>query len=387
MHTYSATDPGAGDISYQDTRRYGWMIATFFPLVPLLCIGLILYSGLEWTMWIPLLLIYTLVPLLDYWLGEDERNPPEQIVPQLEADRYYRYLTFAAVPMHFITLIAAAWYVGSHEIALSGFLALVFTTGVVNGMAINTGHELGHKNTALEKNLTKIVLAVSVYPHFNIEHNAGHHVQVATPEDSASSRFGEGIYRFAMREIPGGIRRGWRLEKQRLARLDKKLWSFSNSILQSLTISIVLYGLLTAFFGVMALLFLLLQAPVAWFQLTGANYVEHYGLLRQKLPDGRYEVCQPRHSWNANHVASNILLFHLERHSDHHYHATRRYQSLRHFDDAPQLPSGYVGMFLLAYVPFFWRKVMDPRTLALVGGDLGKLNVDPKLLARQSARS
>ncbi len=380
MHTYSVTLPGQGEINYQDTRRYGWMIATFFPLVPLLSIGLVMLSGREWTLWIPLLLIYTLVPLLDFWLGEDERNPPEQIVPQLEDDRYYRYLTFAAVPMFFITLITVAWFVGTHDVGWSGFAALVITTGVVNGMAINTGHELGHKKPRLEKNLAKMVLAVPVYPHFNVEHNAGHHVQVATPEDSASSRFGESIYRFARREIPGGIRRGWQLEKRRLAQLGRKPWSISNNILQSLAMSVALYGLLAGFFGWFALAFLLLQAPIAWFQLTGANYVEHYGLLREKLPDGRYETCQPRHSWNANHVASNILLFHLQRHSDHHYHASRRYQSLRHFDDAPQLPSGYVGMLLLADVPILWHKVIDPKTLALVDGDLSKLNVDPSIL-------
>ena len=377
MRSYSVSLAGKREIKYQDTRRYGWMIATVFPLLPLLSIALLMLSGRQWTMWIPLLSIYTLVPLLDFWLGEDERNPPEQIVPQLEDDRYYRYLTFAAVPMYFITLITGAWFMGSHDVGWSGFAALVLTTGLVNGMAINTGHELGHKKTALEKNLAKIVLAVPVYPHFNSEHNAGHHVQVATPEDSASSRFGESIYRFARREIPGGIRRGWRLEKQRLARLGAQPWSFDNNILQSLAMSVVLYGLLAAYFGWFALAFLLLQAPVAWFQLTGANYVEHYGLLREKLPDGKYVACQPKHSWNANHVASNILLFHLERHSDHHYHASRRYQALRHFDDAPQLPSGYFGMFLLAYVPFLWRKVIDPKTLALVDGDLGKLNVDP----------
>ena len=327
-----------------------------------------------------MLLIDRLVRQVDFWLGEDERNPPEQIVPQLEDDRYYRYLTFAAVPMFFIALITVAWFVGTHDVGWSGFAALVITTGVVNGMAINTGHELGHKKPRLEKNLAKMVLAVPVYPHFNVEHNAGHHAQVATPEDSASSRFGESIYRFARREIPGGIRRGWQLEKRRLAQLGRKPWSLSNNILQSLAMSVALYGLLAGFFGWFALAFLLLQAPIAWFQLTGANYVEHYGLLREKLPDGRYEACQPRHSWNANHVASNILLFHLQRHSDHHYHAARRYQSLRHFDDAPQLPSGYVGMLLLADVPILWHKVIDPKTLALVDGDLSKLNVDPSIL-------
>ncbi len=374
MRTYTITHPEHGLLSYQDSRRYDWMIASFFPLVPLLGIALVLISDLEWTIWIPVLLIYTLVPFLDHYLGEDERNPPEQIVPQLEEDRYYRYLTYAAVSMHFITLIGVVWFISAVGTGWFGFLGLVLTTGLVNGMAINTGHELGHKNTALEKNLAKIILVVPAYAHFNIEHNSGHHAQVATPEDSASARYGESIYRFAMREIPGGKRRGWSLEKNRLARKNKSPWTVQNIILQSLTVSAVLYGLLTWFFGPLALLFLLLQAPVAWFQLTGANYVEHYGLLRQKLPDGHYEMCQPRHSWNANHVASNILLFHLERHSDHHHQATRRYQSLRHLDDAPQLPSGYVGMFLVAYLPWLWHKIMDPKVLALADGDMSRIN-------------
>jgi alkane 1-monooxygenase len=202
---------------------------------------------------------------------------------------------------------------------------------------------------------------------------------VATPEDSASARFGESIYRFATREIPGGVRRAWRLEKKRLARGGHGLWSWRNEILQSYAVSVVLYGGLLFAFGPAILPFLLIQAAYAWWQLTSANYVEHYGLLRVKRPNGRYERCLPRHSWNANHLASNILTFHLERHSDHHAHASRRYQSLRHYDDVPQLPQGYFGMFLLSYVPPLWFRVMDPRVLALVDGDLERTNLDPSL--------
>jgi alkane 1-monooxygenase len=135
-----------------------------------------------------------------------------------------------------------------------------------------------------------------------------------------------------------------------------------------------LYGGLVLAFGAVILPYLLIQTAFAWWQLTSANYVEHYGLLRQKSPDGRYERCQPHHSWNANHTASNLVLFHLERHSDHHAFAARRYQSLRHYDNVPQLPSGYFGMFLLAYVPPLWRRVMDPKVLALVDGDLNRAN-------------
>ena len=218
------------------------------------------------------------------------------------------------------------------------------------------------------------MLAVPFYGHFTVEHNAGHHTEVATPEDSASARFGESIYQFVLREVPGGLKRAWRLEGKRLQRRGSGTWSRHNEILQSYVISVVLYVGLMAVFGIGILPFLLLQAAYAWWQLTSANYIEHYGLLREKLPNGRYERCQPRHSWNANHIASNLVTFHLERHSDHHTHAARHYQSLRHFDDVPQLPSGYFGMFLLSYVPFLWRRVMDPKVLELAGGDLERVN-------------
>jgi alkane 1-monooxygenase len=178
-----------------------------------------------------------------------------------------------------------------------------------------------------------------------------------------------------LREIPGGLRRGWRLECERLRRSGRAAWNWRNEILQSWAVSLVLYGSLIYAFGAAILPFLLLQAAWGWWQLTSANYVEHYGLLRAKGPDGRYERCQPWHSWNANHTASNLVMFHLQRHSDHHAWAARHYQSLRHFDDVPQLPSGYFGMFLLAYLPPLWRKVMDPKVLALVDGDLSRVNM------------
>ena len=117
-------------------------------------------------------------------------------------------------------------------------------------------------------------------------------------------------------------------------------------------------------FGLAVLPYLLLQMVIGFPLLEVVNYLEHYGLLRQKRPDGRYERTRPEHSWNSNNVASNVLLYHLQRHSDHHANPTRRFQALRHFDEAPQLPTGYAGMILLALVPPLWRRVMDPRLIA-----------------------
>lgn len=377
MKTFTYDDPALGRMQYSDRKRHLWLFSVFIPLIPFAGMGLMNWSGQEWMLWIPLVFLYLVIPLLDHLFPNDRSNPPEQVVPQLEADLYYRVLNHITVPLHFLVLVAGAWFVANNDLGWSGLLALSLTVGAISGFGINTGHELGHKKEVADRLAARLVLAVPFYGHFSSEHNAGHHAQVATPEDSASARFGESIYRFVLREIPGGLKRGWRLESRRLERRGFGTWSWRNEILQSYAISAGLYGGLLMAFGMVILPFLLIQTAFAWWQLTSANYIEHYGLLREKGPDGRYERCQPHHSWNANHIASNLLTFHLERHSDHHAYAARRYQSLRNFEDVPQLPSGYFGMFLLAYVPPLWRKVMDSRVLALVDGDLDRVNRGP----------
>ena len=174
---------------------------------------------------------------------------------------------------------------------------------------------------------------------------------------------GESIYRFALREIPGAALRGWRLERERLRRKGLPFWSLHNDLLQGYAITLAVALILVWQFGWIMIPFLIVHHPVGWLQLTFANYVEHYGLLRGKLKSGRYEPCQPRHSWNTNHIVSNLMLFHLQRHSDHHANPLRPYQALRNFDDLPRLPSGYPGSFVLAAVPPLWFGVMDPKVL------------------------
>jgi len=389
--TYVLDHPEKGRIEYRDKKRYLWMSSLFMPLFPML--GIIGYFafGTQWALLVPVVFTYAVIPFLDYLIGSDENNPPEEIVPQLEDDKYYRVLTWLTVPMHFIVLIAIATFVGTQDLTLWSVLLLAVTAGMYSGLGINTAHELGHKKPELERLLAKIVLAVPTYGHFCIEHNRGHHRDVATPEDPASSRMGESIYKFVWREIPGAWRRGWEVEKERLARLGKSEWSLENDILQSYAISAVLQGGLIIAFGWIMVPFLLIHNFWAWFQLTSANYIEHYGLKREKEANGRYERCQPYHSWNANYIFSNIALFHLERHSDHHANPTRRYQSLRNFDGLPELPNGYYGMYMIAYIPWLWYKVMDKRVLALphINGDLDKVNIDPdrydEIMARYGA--
>jgi len=379
MKGYTGTLPNGEAIHYVDKKRWLWSLSVLYPLQPFLGIWLHAETGNEAWLLFPLFLGYVVAPFQDWLLGEDENNPPEEVVLQLDRDRYYRFLTYAVVPLHFVSLFGAAWWAGTQDLSWWAFIGLAVVAGITSGLGINTGHELGHKKSAFERNLAKIVLAVPVYGHFWIEHNRGHHRDVSTPDDPASSRMGESIYKFALREVPGAFRRAWAIEKDRLERRGKSAWHSDNQILQSMALSLAIQlGLLIAF-GWLMIPFLILHNIFAWWQLTSANYVEHYGLLRLREANGRFERCQPWHSWNSNHIYSNLVLFHLERHSDHHAHPLRRYQSLRHFDDLPTLPSGYFGSYLLAYVPWIWYRVMDKRLLALphIQGDLNKVNIDP----------
>ncbi len=388
MSTYSLQHPQEGALVYQDRKRYLWLASLLYPLLALSGIGLYLLFASEWLLLAPLLGLYGGVSLLDWLLGEDRNNPPEALVPQLEEDAYYRWLPILTVPLHIVVLVLIAWFVASHALSLPGMLVLALSAGLYSGLGINTAHELGHKKPALERWMARIVLAVSGYGHFCVEHNRGHHRHVATPEDPASSRMGESIYRFALREIPGAFRRGWAAEKERLARQGRPVWHPSNEVLQSYALTLLLQGGLVVAFGWVMLPFLAIQNFFAWWQLTSANYIEHYGLLRAKRANGSYEHCQPYHSWNADYIASNLLLYHLERHSDHHAHPTRRYQCLRSFDDLPTLPNGYFGMFIVALLPPLWYALMDRRLVNLphIAGDFSKISVEPSRRAALQAR-
>jgi alkane 1-monooxygenase len=211
-------------------------------------------------------------------------------------------------------------------------------------------------------------------------------VRVATPEDPASARMGESFWTFLPRTVKGSLLSAWELEGEWLERHGRSTWSIHNNALNAWAMTVVLFGGLTAAFGVRVLPFLVIQMVIGFPLLEVVNYLEHYGLARQKRPDGRYERTGPEHSWNSNNVASNVLLYHLQRHSDHHANPTRRFQALRHFDQAPQLPTGYAGMILLALIPPLWRRVMDERLLGYYGGDVTRANIEPRARRRVLAR-
>ncbi|TXH04360.1 MAG: alkane 1-monooxygenase [Nevskiaceae bacterium] len=380
--------PNAGGESWSDGKRWLWLLSPALPVIGLGSVLAVMVGAPAAILWALPVIFYGLVPFLDWWIGEDSVNAPESAVAALNSDRYYLRIVYAYIPSQYLATIFGAWLAVNGHLGVGGILGLIVTVGIVNGVAINTAHELGHKTQALERWLAKITLAPVAYGHFFVEHNRGHHVRVATPEDPASSKMGETFWQFLPRTVIGSAQSAWHIEGERLARQKKPVWSVHNENLQAWAMTVVFFGALTMWLGPWALAFLVVQAAFGASLLEVVNYLEHYGLVRQKQADGRYERCQPRHSWNSNHVVTNLFLYQLQRHSDHHANPTRRYQALRHFDGSPQLPSGYAAMILIAYIPSLWFRIMDPKVVKHHGGDLTKANLYPprreELLARWS---
>ncbi|OQS16059.1 alkane 1-monooxygenase, partial [Nocardia donostiensis] len=277
-----------------------------------------LHTGMAVFWWLGPIIVLIVIPLLDILIGDDGSNPRDEDYETLSNDRYYRWCTYLFLPIQLAGLCAAAALWGGTELRLIDKIGLATTLGLVSGIGINAAHELGHRVERLERWLAKIALAQSAYGHFFVEHNRGHHVRVATPEDPASARLGESLWEFLPRSVIGGFRSAIRLERERLARIGERWWSPRNHILQAWSMSLVLFGALVAIFGWKVLPFLLLQAAIGAALLETVNYIEHYGLLREQRANGRYRRCSPRDSWNSDRLVTNIFLFHLQRHSDHH---------------------------------------------------------------------
>ncbi|MBA4854923.1 alkane 1-monooxygenase [Nocardia farcinica] len=365
-----------------DPKRHLWVLGLIAPASALLPSQLVLRTGWEVFWWAGPIIVLVIIPVLDWLVGEDGTNPRDEDYELLSNDRYYRWCTYLFLPVQLIGLVIAAAMWAGDELSFVDKLGLATTLGLVSGIGINAAHELGHRVEHLERWLAKIALAQSAYGHFFVEHNRGHHVRVATPDDPASARFGESLYEFLPRSVAGGFRSAVALESERLARKGKRWWSPHNHILQAWSMTVVLFGGLMLVFGWQILGWLVLQAVIGAALLETVNYVEHYGLLRERRPDGRWARCSPRDSWNSDRLVTNIFLFHLQRHSDHHANPGRRYQTLRSCDVAPQLPAGYASMIVFAAIPPLWRAVMDHRVLAHYGGDITRANIVPRKRAR-----
>ena len=387
MTSFTGTAETGAEIIYTDRKRHMYWLILIPPMVSFSSIWL--YFALDknpFVTLIPMLFFYTFIPLMDAIMGEDPHNPPEEVVEAMTADNYYRFTVHAMVFVAIALFLAFVVFVGTQDLPFWAIFALIIGVGANSGGVMVMTHELGHKANKTDRLTAKIGNMLMGYGHFNIEHNKGHHTWVATPEDPASSRMGENFYSFMVRELTGTFKRGIGYEKDRLARKGKGFWSIHNDVLQVYAVTLAMTALFTVLFGPAILLFLIPHHFLAWLALTQANYVEHYGLLREKKPNGKYERCQPHHSWNTNHTYSNLLSFHLQRHSDHHAFPQRAYQVLRDYEDVPKLPTGYPGCFAMAFFPPLWFKVMDKRVMEWSGGDLSKVNVHEPARARIKVR-
>ncbi|WP_321821452.1 MULTISPECIES: alkane 1-monooxygenase [unclassified Burkholderia] len=378
------TDASAS--GWSDGKRYLWLLGAVTITLPILSAQLALSTGLHVFWWFGPLFAFGVIPVLDTLIGDDRDNPPEAVVPHLERERYYRYIVYLATLVEYSAFFMCVRIVGTHALAWYDYVGFALSLGAATGISINTAHELGHKTSRFERWLAKVTLAPVAYGHFFVEHNRGHHVRVATAEDPASARYGESFWAFLPRTVTGSIRSAWRLEKARLERLGHSPWTWRNEVLHAWAMTVVVWAIAIAMAGKIVIPFLVIQAVYGASLLEVVNYVEHYGLGRRKLPSGRYERCTPQHSWNSNHVVTNLFLYQLQRHADHHANPTRSYQALRHFDDSPQLPAGYATMILFAYVPPLWYRVMNPRVVAHYGGNMAQSNIKPSIRARVLAQ-
>ncbi|TGK87094.1 alkane 1-monooxygenase [Leptospira noumeaensis] len=346
------------------TKRFSFLLCY---VLPLLVVFSEQFGGVTYLI-VPIT-VFIILPLLDLFVGKDDSNPSDTNFLNLQNDSFFRYLTQIWAYLQLIFVIWSVYRIVLFPHSIMEFVLFAIAVGIVTGgIGITVGHELGHKNTRYEQFLSKMIYMTVSYMHFYIEHNRGHHTNVSTPNDPASSKKNQSFYQFYPQTVVGALESAWELEKKRLSKLGLGVFHYRNEMIWYLVITILFLFCMVMFGTILlggeipfeVLGFLLLQSFVAFSLLEMTNYIEHYGLKRKEVSIGKFEKVLPVHSWNQNYFVSNALLFQLQRHSDHHANAGRRYQALRHYEEAPQLPFGYELMILIALVPPLWFSMMNP---------------------------
>lgn len=315
-----------------------------------------------WT-FLPLGYAFLLIPLLELLGKPDKRNGSEEEQAARLADKRYDQLLYAVVPLHLGSMLFFLYRMATAAPADDfSWWGWVSAAGILNGVfGINVAHELGHRPKKSEQRMAQALLCSSLYMHFFIEHNRGHHRYVATPQDPASARKWEPVYFFWIRSIAMSWWSAWKLEAERLRRKKLSFFHFNNLMIQFTFLQLLVMGLVFLFGGFPLLKAFVTAAVIGIILLETVNYIEHYGLLRVKVSAHRYEDVMPRHSWNSNHHMGRWMLFELSRHSDHHHRPARKYQILEHHDNSPQMPTGYPGMMLVSLLPPLFYALVHPR--------------------------
>lgn len=305
----------------------------------------------------PVIYAFGIIPLIEVFLKPETSNLTAAEEEVAKADKTYDFILYIIVPAQYALLIQFLYSFQQTDLTWVDITGRVMTMGLLCGVfGINVAHELGHRINIAEQWMAKALLLTSQYIHFFIEHNKGHHKNVATHEDPSSARLNESVYVFYPRTIIFSYISAWKIATDEMKKKNRS-W-LQNEMLQAQLIQLVFILLIYSLFGLKVMLFYLAAAFMGILLLECVNYIEHYGLSRTKKESGMYERAMPHHSWNSNHVIGRLMLFELSRHSDHHYMASRKYQILRHHDHSPQMPTGYPGMMILAHIPPLWFWVM-----------------------------
>jgi alkane 1-monooxygenase len=315
--------------------------------------------------WLPMIYAWFWIPLLELLLRPDEKNLSAAEEALAKHNRWYDGFLYLIVPLQYLALYFFLASMQEPGLETADRIGRICSMGLLCGtFGINVGHELGHRITAYEQWMAKALLGTSLYMHFFIEHNKGHHKHVATPQDPSSARYNEPVYLFYFRTIVYSYLSAWHIANEECRKNKRAVIGWHNEMIQAHGLQLLLLMAIGYFFGLSTLCYFLIAAAIGILLLETVNYIEHYGLQRKPTDTG-YERAMPWHSWNSNHILGRIMLFELSRHSDHHYQASRKYQILRHHNDAPQLPTGYPGSMLLSLIPPLWFYVMNRKIRAL----------------------
>lgn len=336
------------------------LLYSFIYIFPLLAV-LGFYLG-GWYNYLTLIVGYVLVPLSDLVSGTTKVNLNADKEKLANKAAIFSYITYAAGPIIIGIVFWSCSMVSTRELRWYEYLGLILSVALITGgIGITVAHEQCHRVNKMDIFMARLTLLCTCYMHFTIEHVFGHHARVATAEDPATAKLGQSLYRFYFQSVWGGYKSAWNLEMARLKKRRLGFWSLRNQMLWYTVVPLAFMSLIFALFGLAGLMFFVAQAIVGFSYLEVINYIEHYGLERRKTSRGGYEQVKHFHSWNSNHIVSNYLLFGLPRHSDHHAFTTRKYQLLRALDGSPQLPFGYLTMMPIAFIPWLWKRMMDPR--------------------------
>ncbi|MDI1316878.1 alkane 1-monooxygenase [Flavobacterium sp.] len=329
------------------------------------CVPLIsffgIYLGGFWS-YAGIIFVFGILPFLELIFPKDEKNYSEAEIKNKLKNRLFDVLLYLNVFIVYGMLFFALHKVATVPLSLVKMIGVILSLGVVLGSnGINVAHELGHRDKLYERVLGKLLLIPSHYTHFFIEHNHGHHLHVSTPEDPSSARYNQSVYAFWIQTIFGTYIKAWQIQTKLNKMENRSFLSLKNDMFWFTIIQISYLIATYYFFGRIGFLVALLAGIVGLLLLETINYIEHYGLRRNRLPSGRYERVSEKHSWNSNHVLGRIMLYELTRHSDHHYKSQKKYQILEYHDVSPQMPFGYPTSMVLSFFPPLWFAVMNKR--------------------------